>query len=1068
MDRREDDARRSNDVAPATDGSLSRRDFLRLPAALALLTGVAGCSRPSAGNDARTRIDLVRANDQLALAVEFDNLMIVDTGRGRSLLVRAEAAEPATLRIVFPPQHLAEHALADRATIPAGPVPSLAAGPSSLVFRLPESVRSIPLTTEALLDWSQWTAAWPDEAATTAAADASLLELPSGLALSPGPNAAWRHSVHPVTWRGRTELWHTRLEGTSPGVRTVRVLATGRDTTALDAIGAPLDRDTREALYGKSVEARTLLLSPYGGWLDLRGRWDGEADGIGRWEHRAGAGRDNHVLVERPPGYLYPFGHRAARVSVTERRGDGKGPALLRTRDFIVIKEPVVEYRQGEMPFAALTALTTTTPPLDIPGDAGDAFWIETEGDGPFLFRFEGRDWSGARCAVEAQAVFVEPVDEPVDEARLRDALAAAAKRYSDDTRAIVALNRQAVVVAPFEGPEREDGRARTAGETTLNVLRARFVARTGDASPRPFTCAARYLDASVPALTPYLAADENLGRFTLDDPTEGDNEGEVFARILEGEAPIPVTFARHADRIGGLVTPAVRVDGISRTQGAVGHVDRVREGKEIDPAVYYVEESALLLGVFPLVDLLKLLPSEKPAAMPQIVMDIVPDAQKKKPDEDGEGAEKKDKDPEGGGYALTLALKWSFDIPKFDLLFVTLRSAKGKQARLTLDATTKKHFGGSASDDDESADDDSSESDSDKSQKRERIDWKVEAEARDLTLALNAAALGGLDVGIEKLKVTLGPPDPKKAGSSDDDKRAADDDTAPEEEEKQDDEPAIEPEFDFKLGTVKGSGALAFINPLMDLMGKLPKPPKIGDEPPPLAYPAKLPDVGDADISIRIGPFVIPDFRWLRFEVSGVETRLGVGLYLFQRKGRVPDPLFTLRIASADKPIRLIAEPWGGTAFVAANLTPRGLTGFQFSVGIIYRETFDFGAARATCSGSLAGVFTYLQRSDEDGGNLEELVILLKLHGAATVAGFIGITIDLTAVGRAAENTWTFSASLRVGVHIGFFSVSVTLSLTYTMVSSGGQACRALLGAVPDGSAAAWRAYRDAFAAVA
>lgn len=1059
MDRREHDPRRGNDAAPADDGDLSRREFLRLPAALALLSSVAACGRRPIGDEARTRIDLVRASDQLALAVELDNLTVVDTGRGPALLVRASAGDAATLRFVFPPQHLAERALPDGTPAADAPVPSLSSAPAELVFRLPDTQRSVPLTVEALLDWSRWTAVWPDATARTANAAVSLLELPSGLALSPGNRAQWRHAARPVTWQGRTELWHTRLVGTTAGTRTVRVLATGRDTSALDAIGAPLDASAREALYGKSVEARTLLLSPYGGWLDVRGRWDGERAGIGRWEHRAAAGRDNHVLVERPPGYLYPFGHRAARISVTERRSDNAGRALLRTREFIVVKEPTVEYRRGEMPFSALTALTTTTPPLDIPQDAGDAFWIETDGNGPFRFRFEGSDWAGEPCTIEAQAVFVEPVGD----ARLPAALATAAARYADEARAVVALDGEAVVVAPFEGPQRKDGDQRSAGDTTLNLLRARFEARTGDGSPRPFTCTTRYLDASVPALAPYLEAGENLGRFTLDDPTADGNRGEVFARIPEGNPPIAVTFARHADRVGGLVTPAVRVNGVSRTQGAVGDVDHVRAGEEIVPEVYY-DESARLLGVFPLVGLLDKLPSKRPAAMPQIVMDIVPDAPKTPSDGDGEeGDEEKD---ENGGYTLTLALKWSFDIPEFGLGPVTVRSSVGETAKVTVDATTKKHFGGSA-EDDTAGDDDAAGGDTDEADQRERVDWKVEAAAKGLTLALDALSLGGLDVGIETLKVTLGPPDPKKKPPSGGGEDKQGDDAPGDKKEQEDDadEPAIKPEFDFRIGTVQGRGALAFINPLMSIMGKLPKPPTFGDEPPPLDYPAKLPGVGDADVSINIGPFVVPDFHWLRFEVSGVAARLGIGLYFFPRKGLVPDPLFTLRVASADKPIQLIAEPWGGTAFVAANFTPRGLTGFQFSVGIVYRETFDFGAAKATCSGSLAGVFTYLQRPESDGGDLHEVVILLKLHGAATVAGFIGITIDLTAVGRAVADAWTFNASLRVGVHIGFFSVSVALSLSYTMVSGGD---RARLGAAPDGSAEAWRVYRDAFAAAA
>ena len=37
------------------------------------------------------------------------------------------------------------------------------------------------------------------------------IEVPWSLWLSPGVNGTWQHSSTPVTYSGRTELWHTRL-----------------------------------------------------------------------------------------------------------------------------------------------------------------------------------------------------------------------------------------------------------------------------------------------------------------------------------------------------------------------------------------------------------------------------------------------------------------------------------------------------------------------------------------------------------------------------------------------------------------------------------------------------------------------------------------------------------------------------------------------------------------------------------------------------------------------------------------------------------------------------------------
>ena len=73
------------------------------------------------------------------------------------------------------------------------------------------------------------------------------------------------------------------------------------------------------------VGADALWLSSLGAWLDLHGAWTTkpysavQMQSILSWDHVAPMGRDQYVRVVYP-GYLYPFGHQAALVKLTERK----------------------------------------------------------------------------------------------------------------------------------------------------------------------------------------------------------------------------------------------------------------------------------------------------------------------------------------------------------------------------------------------------------------------------------------------------------------------------------------------------------------------------------------------------------------------------------------------------------------------------------------------------------------------------------------------------------------------------------------------------------------------------
>ncbi|MEM1261318.1 MAG: hypothetical protein AAGH76_02850 [Pseudomonadota bacterium] len=1023
--------------------SVSRRAFVRLPVALATLLGVASCA-PRRSDEVLTHVDLIRAADQLALSISFTNLKLVPRRHKPDRLVPIDPASPATVAIGLPPQHVAE-AVWQTSVLRALPVESVAASEMQLVFQLPVEMDGLDLSVESLLDWSRLEIVWSANDGLTEAA--TRIETPTGLLLNVPtlPASAWRHAHQPVTWHGRTELWHTQLSDLATN-QSAMVVLPREPNPMLDELATSLTPSERAALSGRTVQLRELMLSPSGAWLDVRGQWEGDT-AIARWEHRVVAGRDSLVETEGPPGHLFPFGHRAAIVTVNERQATNGGVATLNQHRFIVIKDPVVNYPTvGAMPFQSIRLVTTATPPLvGVDTDAA-AFWIDTGIDQAFDFLFEATDWDGAKHQFSAAAVYATI-----------DGYDAAVGLYADENRAAIELDGQATVVTPFDGSERQP--ARTQGDTTLQLLNTRlYSAGERDDDTNRFDCRVEWIEARVPALEPYLDAAENRGRFRLDDPSASDNVGEIFATAV-GDARIPLSFRTHADQVGGLITPAMVVDGLSRTQGPVGDADAIRRNQPIDPATYFTDD-AKLLGVFSLSGDVFASADGRPAYVPQFVMSVVPDPPQAVDEEDAPDEDKDDGEtsqPQSRAYTITTALKWSFDMPEFEFLkIVRVSSVAEKQASIAVSAMTQRRIGDAPIEEQDASSDESSATQQDDTAKQ--TDWKVAASANNFALALKVDQLGGLAMDVTKLEVTLGPRPPKK------DADASADDKPDNDEPDDDEESSIKPEFHFELGDVRGTGALAFINPIMAALKPPPAPPLEFGEPS-AVFPATLPDAGDADVSVNVGPFVVPDFKWLQFDVSNISIGLGVGFYFFPRGGIVPDPLFTLRVASADRPITLTSLPWGGTAHLALNVTPRAVTGVQFSVGVVYRAEFDLGITKALCSGSLSGVFTYYEQPGDAPFVQTDFVI--RLQGSARLAGFIDVALGLTAVGTWQQDACYFHAEIVVGVQAAFFSVTVTVRFNHELrnadpdrLSRDGPQDRT------DYTKEEWLAWRQAFAA--
>src|SRR5262249_52896216 len=104
------------------------------------------------------------------------------------------------------------------------------------------------------------------------------------------------------------------------------------------------------------------------------------------WVHRARGGRDEYVKFDQP-GLLWPLGHLATQVTITERKfvdtPTGLVGAYLRQRMFIKIKQPVRDYRGSaaafpnkgrELPFTLIRFTTLVTPDIEKPPESGPFF----------------------------------------------------------------------------------------------------------------------------------------------------------------------------------------------------------------------------------------------------------------------------------------------------------------------------------------------------------------------------------------------------------------------------------------------------------------------------------------------------------------------------------------------------------------------------------------------------------------------------------------------------------------------------------------------------------------------
>ncbi|HEV8244720.1 MAG TPA: hypothetical protein VGP93_03095 [Polyangiaceae bacterium] len=481
------------------------------------------------------------------------------------------------------------------------------------------------------------------------------LEVPFRLEISPNVFGQWAHAVLPVkSSSDRVELWHSRLgvrgaDGraieTGSYLNTIRALWSRNDEmdTPRDLLPSedpfsasltPQDRvdivrqssdftltdESGDPIVPLPVTVNRLMLSALGGFMDVRGDWGSAPKfDLMLWEHRATLGRDHFVKVVRS-GYLYPFGHRAAKITISERKfhPDRRHEAFLWKRTFIVIKQPVIEYTSGrnlqgvrgklrKMPFTMVQIKTLVTPNLDNPDDNSDVYPVEV-GGAPLRFECEALDSEGRLVSFTAPLVFVRGnANNPVTEARFDDATDEY-DGYGDDAESD--FDGQRIAFAPAKNPDDTRYETHQLAFSAVLINQDEFSDAGYEAGFLPII---DNVELAVEAVRQAADAD-GTRRFKYHSTFTSngfgsDNPGEIVFELADGQSQLGVNFSKNSDKSGAFLTPSFKVSGLSRKTGPVGGPqDQLANFAQnsFDPSDFFEGLDAKLFGVIDLFDIIK------------------------------------------------------------------------------------------------------------------------------------------------------------------------------------------------------------------------------------------------------------------------------------------------------------------------------------------------------------------------------------------------------------------------------------------------------------------------------
>jgi len=994
---------------------------------------------PAHAAEPTLQLDLTRREDMLRLRLDFYNL-VLDTSGDVPLLVVQDATAASQIVVTFPSQHLMEQTVHESETEPgAGNIASQAVGDSRIAFLVPRTVKQLPFTAEGLLDWRQFTLAVVPAANLTGSDPTEPGELQTDLLLtdwlhlSPDRYAAWAHAVAPVTHNGRTELWHTRLMNRgddgrpdpAAGVPTVRAVFTDEEVVP-DGPFKVFNNDNPELIVRQSLKvgparSELLLLSAMGSSLELEAEWeatgDPDLDVLEKWIHRSHLGRDNYVrVVER--GFLFPFGNRAVRDFIAERKFGVDGTPYLVTKSFIVVREPVKEYPTAgqdsdrSMPFRSIRITTTVTPTL--PPDpqpevvTGGSFWVRTGEPAEDLpFTVIGTDWAGQQIKLSCPMAFIR-----IDDAGSIGALIDEYGSYDDlddDERRARPLGGQKVAFAESAEP----------GDTTFPAGKLYLGVKPTDGAP-----------ATQPSFYPVmLGADVRLPAVEATAPGAGpavigydpayvgsgfslSQEGDagLFARVQNsvqsiGEIihhvendpggtvfnnAVGAAFDETSDKAGGIATPNLNIGGLSRAFGPVsGSPDGITDFATggFDPADFFPDDAQLLGGVKLLDVINDVLGQSEGNGGPTIVAKTIhPDNDQNQPP-----------------TAVAVTLDWEPPLRDNENVPLEPKGPTGKDARLTLHGEFRTELASGTS------------------------TSEITGELTDFTLHLvtREGDLGFIKLAFNKFGFEV--------------------------------RDSAKPSFDVQLARVDFAGPLEFVNELREFLSTGGTGPNIDLQPTSISAGFTL-----AIPTTTVGVFTLQNISF------------SAGIRLPFDGGPVTG---TFGFASRENPFIVTYLIFGGGGYFLLEVGSDGLHMLEAALEFGGSLALDIVVASGHVT-VVAGIFLRLEQvpldeAEPDGEQTKAVTLAgyVRISGRLSILGLISISVELEL--RLEYNfesgVLAGEASLKVKVEVLFFSKTVEVRVrkefggsasTFALTVNGSPEFSELI------SQDDWNTYCDAFAA--
>ena len=973
-------------------------------------------------------VTLVRAADQMLLSLILEDLEHVAGG------LTPVADGSGFLALVLPPQHTAESI--PGASVPLGPSPNRAAGPSQLRFEIaPGTV--ITFTVEGLLTWTDRTLVLDPRGAVSGGPypitppTTTFIEMPQALYLSPGADGRFVTLPQPRTFGAVTEVWRLRLGSERvvadvPNVLeppaaevTVRAIWTDDHEPTVDAdewTTTPTDEFTRlptrkdqrflvRAMGDHDMddkypdhEAATvqrLWLSLLGGWLDVSGSFAGTGD-VAAWAQRIATGRDSHVRVTRR-GWLAPFGHAAAVIEIAERKflvdTANVVTAALQKQEFLSVTPSTIDYtalvdvmpHEGrEVPFhrldmtSNLTVEITRSPILDV--DTALAFVPNGIDDGePVTFDYTATDRTGAHTvAFTMPGAFVH-VDVADDEVTVNEVISFFEDAASIEVRETT-LGGQPVAYA--DEPQGTEGE----GKTTLSTQRMSFTLRapagtvSGGLAPFiPAMDSADVFDARVDALR---GLDADPFTVVLNDHwlTDGlDTAGNLALAFLDLDTSITLPFSGGGS---GLSAPDLNVEQLT---ALLGPAIRLAAGGEWDPATA-LAEAALFLGTVKLKDVIAAiniggdaLPAE---GLPRF------DVELRRPD------------PAALPDALCISLRWTAPLKRL-----------GDTLLVPADFDDDSPFDAGA---------------------KGELAFLVE-QCLPLDDPLGEPELT-VDVAVRNFMIQLPPPKPI-IGVAFSRIRFLDPPDGP-------------PDVDVDIAAVRFLGSLTFLDPIQEFLSGLGGGPRleISD------------DAVQADLT-----FPLPDISLGVLGITGLEV--GTGLVVDLTGGPLRS---AFNLGTRGDPFTLSVLGFGGSGSLELEASPHplGIVRLELSFAFVIELTVDVVVAKGSLRASFgAALEVEAITTDEDEASVEvTLTAFLDVVGEVEVLGLISIMIQvlLTLEYNASTEIMSGTATVNASVDVGFIEKEVSFSVSHEMAL--GDSAAAFRTALAAG--AATTAATDGFAA--